>query len=60
MPTTPPIQRAFARPPAGDLVLLGVAVLFISSSAPIIVAIAAPALAISFWRCALGSAATAP
>lgn len=52
--------RAFARPPAADLAWLGVAVLFISSSAPIIVAIAAPALAIAFWRCAFGSAATAP
>ena len=49
-----------ARPPAGDIALLGVAVLFISSSGPIIAAIAAPALAIAFWRCFLGSAFTAP
>lgn len=47
-------------PPAVDLALLGVAVLFIASSAPIIAAIAAPALAIAFWRCFLGSAFTAP
>ena len=47
-------------PPAADLALLGVAVLFIASSAPIIAAIAAPALAIAFWRCFLGSALTAP
>lgn len=47
-------------PPAADLALLGVAVLFIASSAPIIAAIAAPALAIAFWRCFLGSAFTAP
>ena len=40
--------------------LFGVAVLFISSSGPIIAALAAPALAIAFWRCFLGSAATAP
>jgi len=40
--------------------LLGVAVLFISSSGPIIAAIAAPALAIAFWRCFLGSVFTAP
>lgn len=49
-----------ARPPARDLALLGVAVLFISSSGPIIAATVAPALAIAFWRCFLGSAATAP
>lgn len=48
------------RPPAADLVWLAVAVLFISSSGPIIAAIAAPALAIAFWRCFLGSAATSP
>lgn len=48
------------RPPAADLVWLGVAVLFISSSGPIIAATVAPALAIAFWRCFLGSAATAP
>ena len=49
-----------ARPPATDVALLGVAVLFISSSGPIIAAIAAPALAIAFWRCFLGSVFTAP
>ncbi|HAN72537.1 MAG TPA: EamA family transporter [Actinobacteria bacterium] len=48
------------RPPAADLALLGIAVLFISSSGPIIAAIAAPALAIAFWRTFLGSAFTAP
>lgn len=53
-------RGAFARPPTADLVWLGVAVLFISSSGPLIAAIAAPALAIAFWRCLLGSAATAP
>lgn len=51
---------ALSRPPAGDLILLSVAVLFISSSGPIIAAIAAPALAIAFWRCFLGSVLTAP
>lgn len=56
-----PVGNAtLGRPPVGDLVLLGVAVLFISSSGPIIAAIAAPALAIAFWRCFLGSAFTAP
>lgn len=52
----PPLRR----PPAADLAWLGVAIIFISSSAPIIAATAAPALAISFWRCLLGSGATAP
>lgn len=52
--------RALGRPPAADVALLGVAVLFISSSGPIIAAIAAPALAIAFWRTILGSLATAP
>ncbi len=56
-PTGPAPLR---RPPTGDLVWLGIAVAFISSSAPIIAATAAPALAIAFWRCFLGSAATAP
>jgi len=56
-----PVGNAtLGRPPVGDLVLLGVAVLFISSSGPIIAAITAPALAIAFWRCFLGSAFTAP
>ena len=50
--------QAIARPPAGDLALLGVAIAFISTSAPIIAAISAPALAIAFWRSLLGSGAT--
>lgn len=60
-PTEASIPRgAFARPPAADLVWLGIAVLFISSSGPLIAAMVAPALAIAFWRCFLGSAVTAP
>ncbi len=60
-PTDPDTrQNAFARPPAADLVWLGIAVLFISSSGPLIAAMTVPALAIAFWRCFLGSAATAP
>ena len=58
MAATP--NATLARPPAADLLWLSVAVLFISSSGPIIAAITAPALAIAFWRCFLGSAATAP
>ena len=60
MSTPASVPGAFSRPPAADLAWLGVAVLFISSSGPIIAATVAPALAIAFWRCFLGSAATAP
>ncbi len=52
--------NAITRPPAADLALLGVAVLAISTSAPLIASMAAPALAIAFWRCTLGSGATVP
>lgn len=48
-----------ARPPVGDLWLLGVAVAVISTSGPLVAACTAPALAIAFWRSTLGAAATA-
>lgn len=51
-------MRVLARPPALDLALLGVAVSAISISGPLIVATAAPALAIAFWRCAIGGGLT--
>ena len=38
--------------------LLAIAVVAVSVSAPLVVLCGAPALAIAFWRCALGSAAT--
>ncbi len=47
-----------SRPPAPDVVRLGVAVLFISLSGPMIVVTAAPVLAIAFWRCLIGSGLT--
>jgi len=50
--------NAISRPPAGDLALMAVAVVAISTSGPIIAAIAAPALAIALWRCVLGSGLT--
>lgn len=50
--------NAISRPPAGDLALMAVAVVAISTSGPIIAAIAAPALAIALWRCVLGSGVT--
>ena len=47
-----------SRPPAPDGVRLGVAVVFISLSGPMIAATAAPVLAIAFWRCLIGSGIT--
>lgn len=55
-----PATSAVNRPPVGDLVTMTVAVLAISTSGPLIVAIAAPALAIAFWRCTFGSGVTLP
>jgi len=60
MQDTNQFRSAVNRPPGRDLLLLAIAVAFISTSGPIIAATAAPALAIAFWRCFLGSAATAP
>lgn len=51
---------AIRLPDAGATVTLAIAVAAVSTSAPIIAACGAPALAIAFWRCFLGSAATAP
>jgi drug/metabolite transporter (DMT)-like permease len=56
-PQSSPLIRA---PTGADLPLLGIAVLGIGASAPLITAIAAPALAIALWRNLLGSAALAP
>lgn len=47
-----------SRPPAPDIARLGIAVVFISLSGPMIAATAAPALAIAFWRCLIGSGLT--
>ena len=52
-----PLVRA---PTGADIPLLALAVLGIGASAPLIVAIAAPALAIAFWRNAFGVAALLP
>lgn len=48
------------RPPVPDLLLLLLAVTAASTAAPLTAAAAAPALAVAFWRNALGAAATAP
>ena len=53
VPSFPPSPPAPARPPTVDLVLLGVAVVAVSTSAPLIRAADAPSLAIAFWRNAL-------
>jgi drug/metabolite transporter (DMT)-like permease len=50
-PPSPP--RAASPPPALDLALLGVAVVAVSTSAPLIRVADAPTLAIAFWRNAL-------
>ena len=47
-------------PDAGQTLVLAVAVVAVSASAPIIAACTAPALAIAFWRSLLGGLATAP
>lgn len=47
-----------SRPPAPDVARLGIAVIFISLSGPMIAATVAPALAIAFWRCLIGSGLT--
>ena len=49
-----------ARPPRRDLVLIGVAVVAVSTSAPLIREAEAPALAIAFWRNALAVVVLAP
>ncbi len=53
-----PAARQLGRPAGADVALLAVAVVAISTSGPLIAACAAPALAIAFWRCLLGSGAT--
>ena len=54
----PPTTYGLVRPPAPDIARLGIAVIFISLSGPMIAATAAPALAIAFWRCLIGSGLT--
>lgn len=49
-PPTPPAASAVGRPPTVDLVLLSVAVLAVSTSAPLIRGADAPSLAVAFWR----------
>jgi len=48
------------RPSLASYSALGIAVVAVSSSAPVIAYAAAPALAIAFWRNAMGVAAIGP
>lgn len=48
------------RPTGNDAVLMAVALVAVSTSGPLMAATAAPALAIAFWRNALGSAVMLP
>jgi drug/metabolite transporter (DMT)-like permease len=49
-----------ARPPRADALLMTVGVIAVSTSGPLMAAIAAPALAVALWRNVLGVAAIAP
>jgi len=54
----PQPKESLNLPPTGDVGLLAVALAGVSASGPIMAATAAPALAIAFWRNALGAAST--
>lgn len=58
--TEPAGPRTMQRPPTADLLLIAVAVTAVSTSAPLIRAAAAPALAVAFWRNALASVVVVP
>jgi len=55
-----PAPSAVGRPSGRDLALMSVGVVAISTSAPLIAATPAPAMAIGFWRNALATVAIAP
>lgn len=55
---TPANRAAVELPGRGDALLLVVAVCAVSTSGPIMATVAAPALAVAFWRNALGAAAS--
>jgi drug/metabolite transporter (DMT)-like permease len=52
------VNQVITRPPGADLARLSVAIVFIALSGPLIVATAAPPLAIAFWRCLIAGGAT--
>jgi len=53
-------NSAIIRPQPSVVVLLSIALIGISASGPLIALTTAPALAIAFWRCFLGTAFTVP
>src|SRR4051812_31375042 len=53
-------SAALAMPPTTDIVVMVVAITAVSTSGPIIVATAAPALAIAFWRNAMAAGVLVP
>ena len=57
-PSAPKRPESLALPPPVDAALIVIALTGVASSGPLIAATAAPALAIAFWRNALGSVAT--
>ena len=58
--TSPNRRGAPVRPTGADLALMAVGVLGVSTSGPLIAAMAVPALAIAFWRNAFAAAAMLP
>ena len=59
-PDARPAPAPSVAPPRQDLLLLGIGLLGASTAPPLIAATAAPALAIAFWRTALGGLAILP
>ncbi len=57
---SPTASPAVARPVGSDAVYLSIALVAVSTSGPLIAATAAPALAIAFWRNALGAGVMLP
>lgn len=59
-PDMPALPPTIGRPPPADLLLIGVGIVAVSTSGPLMAAVAAPAIAVAFWRNALGVAAITP
>jgi drug/metabolite transporter (DMT)-like permease len=58
--TSPCTQQQVTRPTGNDALLMSIAIVAVSTSGPLMAATAAPALAIAFWRNAMGSAVMLP
>ena len=54
------MQQPVTRPAGNDALLMSIALMAVSTSGPLMAATAAPALAIAFWRNALGGAVMLP